>query len=405
MTSAAPLTAAEQKQIEVWFTHQGLPNLIDDYRASTDVFTRAAPLLLLLWLFAIAGAFGDRFTGWSQALAALAGAGFLLGVGIGVNRLRGRAPLQIPDRVGPLELGAFVFAPAILPAIVDNGSVSQFVLTVLGGLAALLVVWFMFGFGVGAILRWAIGNLWRQLSDVFGLMIRSLPLLLVFTMFLFMNAELWQVAHDFTTPLFFTAAGGLVLVALLFVLVRLPSELEDIGRFADAEQVEKAVGRSGAPTELCKVDPTKTPELSRNARFNVGLLAAFSIGVQIALVMMIIGVFYMMFGLVTVRPNTIEQWTVGGAGSVERLVELQLFGADIPITTDLLKVTGFLMAFTALQFTVSALTDATFREQFFEKLTLEIREALAVRVVYLSRVPSAAGESDGPSDLAAPVSR
>ncbi len=317
-----------------------------------------------------------------------------MAVGVAVNRMRGRTPLQIPDRVGPLELAAFVLAPAVLPLVVDNGSLGQFTLTVIGGLAVLAIVWFMFGYGVGAILRWAVGNLWRQLSDVFGLMIRSLPLLLVFTMFLFMNAELWQVANDFTNPLFFTAAGGLVAVAVLFVLVRLPRELEDIGRFVDADQVADAVRRSGAPIEPSRTEPDAAPKLSRNARFNVGLLAAFSIGVQIALVMMIIGAFYVLFGLVTVRPNTIEQWTADGPGSTERLVDLQLFGSDVPVTAELLKVTGFLMAFTALQFTVSALTDSTYRQQFFENLTFEIREALAVRVVYLSRV------ADSPSGFA-----
>jgi hypothetical protein len=386
VSPAAPLSPQEREDVESWFAHQGLPNLIDDYRAYTDVFTRAVPLLLPLWLFAIAGAFGDRFTGWSQALAALGGAGFLLAVGVVVNRLRGRRPLQIPDRVGPLELAAFVFAPAVLPVVVDSGGFGRFALTACGGLVALLFIWFVFGFGVGSILRWAVGNLWRQLSDVFGLMMRSLPLLLVFTMFLFMNAELWQVAHDFTVPLFFTAAGGLVAVAVLFVLVRLPAELEDIAHFADGDQVAAAVARANAPIAPIPIDPAATPDLPRNARFNVGLLAAFSIGVQIALVMLIIGLFYVLFGTVTVRLNTIEQWTAGGQGSVERLFEFRLFNAEVPLTAELLKVTGFLMAFTALQFTVSALTDATYRKQFFENLTFEIREALAVRIVYLARL-------------------
>jgi hypothetical protein len=44
------------------------------------------------------------------------------------------------------------------------------------------------------------------------------------------------------------------------------------------------------------------------------------------------------------------------------------------------------MAFTALQFTVSALTDETYRREFFEDLTGEIREALAVRVQYLQQI-------------------
>lgn len=394
MGTSEALSREQQRQVEVWFIHQGLPNLIDDYRPSTDVFTRATPLLVVLWLFGVLGAFGDRFTGWAQALATLFGAAFLLAVGAAVNRVRGRRPLQVPDRVGPLELAAFVLAPAVLPAILGNSSLQLFALTVLAGIGLLLVIWFTFGFGLLAILRWAVGNLWRQLSDVFGLMIRSLPLLLVFTMFLFMNAELWQVANDFTDPLFFVASGGLVVVSILFVLFRLPTELEDIGSFTDGQQIESVVDRSGAPITPAPIDPEGSRPLTKVERFNVGLLALFSIGVQIALVMAIIGLFYALFGMVTVRPNTIEQWTTGGPGSVEVIIDLRLFGAEVPVTGELLKVTGFLMAFTALQFTVSALTDSTFREQFFDSLTGEIREALAVRVVYLARLPEPAEMTD-----------
>ncbi len=112
------------------------------------------------------------------------------------------------------------------------------------------------------------------------------------------------------------------------------------------------------------------------------------------LVMVIIGAFYIAFGLVSVRPTTIEQWTTGGAGSAESILDLSLFGSTISLTTELLKVTGFLMAFSSLHFTVSAITDATYRAEFFDDLTSEIRDALAVRVVYLNRLSGAGGGTD-----------
>ena len=40
-------------------------------------------------------------------------------------------------------------------------------------------------------------------------------------------------------------------------------------------------------------------------------------------------------------------------------------------------------AFSALQFTFSALTDQTYREEFFEGMLGEMRESLATRAVYL----------------------
>lgn len=380
------LTSDQRVAVESWFVGRGLPNLIHDYHASTDVFTRAMPVLVALWMLSLSAAFGDRFEGWSQAAAALVGVIFLGLVAAGVNRLRGRTPFQLPDRVGLTELTTFVLTPAVLAVILDNANAWRFVLIVVFGLFELGAIWFAFGFGLGAIIKWALRNLGRQIGDVVGLMIRSLPLLLVFTMFLFMNAELWQVADDFTTPLFLAATGGLVGVAGLFVLFRLPAELEDIGRFTTSEEAAVVATACNAPIQGATADLSDIPPLSRVDQVNMLILAAFTMGVQIALVMLIVGLFYLVFGVLTVRLNTIELWTNGTASAVDSLVEFQLFGSDVQITSELLKVVGFLMAFTALQFTVSALTDATYRKEFFEDLTTEIREALAVRVLYLSQI-------------------
>lgn len=378
------LTDEEQEAVEFWFVRRGLPNLIDDYSLSTDVFNRAVPFLAVLWAFNILGAYGDRFKGWSQAFAAIGASVILIGVAILINLVRGRPALRVPERVGLVEIAVFVLTPAVLPLVLQTGGIKAFAVGLTIGLVELLVVWFTYGFGLGSILRWAVVHLFRQLRSVFALMIRSLPLLLVFTMFLFLNAELWQVASDFTTQLFWVATGGLVLVALGFVIFRIPAELEELCSFDSPEEANSLLKQSDAPISGRIKDPALTPELSTVDRVNVTILAIFSIGVQIGLVMVIVGLFYLFFGLVTVRPETIAQWTA--SGGVEEFYPLELFGSDIPLTTELMKVTGFLMAFTALQFTVSALTDATYRKEFLDDLTGDISEALAVRALYLERL-------------------
>ena len=50
---------------------------------------------------------------------------------------------------------------------------------------------------------------------------------------------------------------------------------------------------------------------------------------------------------------------------------------------------SFLAVFSGLYFTVSLLTDATFREEFLDDVVDDVRQALAVRAVYLSRRGSA----------------
>jgi hypothetical protein len=59
-------------------------------------------------------------------------------------------------------------------------------------------------------------------------------------------------------------------------------------------------------------------------------------------------------------------------------------GADGPtdVTGPLLKVSVFLAGFSGLYFTVYAVTDETYRQQFFTSVTRELERAVAVRAVY-----------------------
>ena len=52
------------------------------------------------------------------------------------------------------------------------------------------------------------------------------------------------------------------------------------------------------------------------------------------------------------------------------------------ITEPLLRVAGFLGAFTGMYFTVVLSTDATYRDEFAEDVAPQIRQALAVRLAY-----------------------
>ena len=63
------------------------------------------------------------------------------------------------------------------------------------------------------------------------------------------------------------------------------------------------------------------------------------------------------------------------------------------VTKELLKVSIFLAAFSGLYFTVVLVTDATYREEFFDEILAELRQSFAVRSVYLR----ARGASDRPT--------
>ena len=389
----------ERLAVERWFLRQGLPHLIDDYRASTDVFTRAIPFLVLVFLFNVLGAFGDRFTGWSQAGVAILSALIILGLAALVNLLRGRRAFQLPDDVGPVELAVFTFVP-VVPALLFGG---EPVLGVVGivafNLAVLAVVYLVVGYGLVPTTVWAFGQTWRHLSQILTLMGRALPFVLVFSAFLFLNAELWQVARDFTALSFAVTVGLLLVVAAAFVALRIPKEIDGIARFESWTRVCELADGSGSP--LTGRDPSAMvgpcdPPLTRADRFNVGLVVLFNLGLQILLVSAAIGLFYVVFGVFAVREDTIVAWTsLTDLDSQDVVASIDLGGTDLVLTVQLLRVVGFLAAFSSLQFAVAAVTDGAYREEFFDEVTGEVRRALAVRSIYLDRLVDRPGPTPG----------
>ena len=54
------------------------------------------------------------------------------------------------------------------------------------------------------------------------------------------------------------------------------------------------------------------------------------------------------------------------------------------VSRELLQVSIFLSAFSGLYFTVYAVTDSTYRDQFFHEITHELERAVGVRAAYLA---------------------
>jgi hypothetical protein len=65
------------------------------------------------------------------------------------------------------------------------------------------------------------------------------------------------------------------------------------------------------------------------------------------------------------------------------LASVTVGGHTLQITEPLLRVAGFLGAFTGMYFTVVLSTDATYRDEFSDDVSPQIRQAMAVRVAYL----------------------
>ena len=368
------------RETERWFVQRGLPHFIAEYSATEDVLTRALPGLVVIFLFSAYAAVDLSWPPWGIVLAVIGGFCVLLGAWAALNRARGRRPLALPDRVGAAEMGAFVFVPALLP-IVFGGDWSEFFATIAIQIVLLAIVYVATSYGLVAVLVWAAGQGIRSLGATFRLLARGLPLLLLGFMFLFVNAEAWQSAGTLEPALLGAVLLLFAALSAVFVIAQMPREIRDISSFVSWDEVAGLVGDSPlAGLAPDGPEPPSSAPLSRREWGNVGLVVLFNQGLQILLVSLLIGSFFVAFGLLLIRPSVITQWIGSDPSLLWR--SFSWFGRDVQLTTELLQVSGFLAGFAGVYFSVYTITDATFRSQFFDDVVREVRESLAVRVAY-----------------------
>lgn len=376
---------------ERWFIRRGLPHLIDHYSVREDVLTRMVPFLAFVVFLELFLAFGDRWEGWGQAAVfvgcvALGVVAFAL-----INRIRGRRLVQLPDRVGVLEIVLYLVLPVVPTAVGSQNAVAENVIVVVVlNVLILLVAFVVTSWGLLPMIRWSIGQLRAQIGDIANLTMKSLPILLIFSAFIFLNAEMWQVANDFTLPYFAAVVVLVVFIGSGFVMLSVRRLTVDLARFERWSDVR----RRSADTPVDQMVPSDedpapdAPRLHRRAEYNVAMLLFASQAIQILLVALVITVFYMLFGLLTVREDTLLQWTTATelTSSVDWASRWSVLGSEMVFTRQLVLVSAFIGLMSGLQFAVQIVTDAAYREEFAEDMTSEIRQALAVRAVYYRRL-------------------
>ncbi|MDJ0662920.1 MAG: hypothetical protein QNJ75_00070 [Acidimicrobiia bacterium] len=370
---------AAREQTEKWFVDRGVPHFIEAYNASEDVLTRALPILILFFLFSSISAIDLDWPAWEIVTASLAGLAILLGVWAGINRLRGLRPLlRRPDRVGPVEIGVFLGVPTLLP-IIFGWDWSGALITLLSQTVILGLVFAITSYGVVAISWWVLGQLVHSIGQTLRLFTRTLPLLLIGFMFLFLNAEAWQSAGRLDAALLVSV--GLLLAALagVFLGTQVPREIRDQNTFASWDEIDalcddapgEPIGGAGTP---------RSRPLSRRERGNLWLLVFISQSFRLILVSALIGAFFVGLGLLIIQPDTVKLWT---AGDATVLWETELFGIGLQLSAELLRVSGFLASFALMYFAVYTTTESALREEFYEDIIDEVRQNLAVRTRYL----------------------
>jgi hypothetical protein len=351
-------TAMSVPDLERRFRRAGLPNLIEGYSATEDVFTHALPFLGLVFVVEMLGAINLE---WDSALAnvgAFAGGVALMLGALGVlNVLRGRPFASIPRKVGTPELAAFVVLPALLP-LVFGGQWRSALVTLAAQLVLLAVVYAVSAYGVLAIVRWAGERFVGQLRDSLGLMVRALPLLLFFALITFFTNEYWQMFASVRGARYGLALVLFALLGSLFLSVRIPTGVRDLER--------------GSRLEV---------PLRRAQRVNVGVVIFVSQALQVLFVTVAVWMFFVVFGTMLVLPDTQHAWT--GLDAAVRLYDLPLVGTRLGLTHELLRVATGTAAFSGLYYTVAMVVDSNYRDELVTGIIDEMRETFAARDEYL----------------------
>jgi hypothetical protein len=375
---------ADLRDIELWFVERGVPHFVEGKTDGSllDAWTRALPLLVVAYL--LLGFNALNLAGWTVAenlLAAVAVIAMLIAAWAISNRLRGADAFARPTDIDAPELALFLLGPAL--PVLAFGQLGDAVESVFLAAVLLALIYIWSAYGIGPLLRWGTRRGSRQLVSLGSLVARALPLLLLFNTFLFINAEVWELAGTLTGPAYVVVLFTFFALGATFALIRVPGTIRAVNTFESWDDVDRHV--VGTPAErLRPVRPDEdatqpTDPLRIRQRLNIGLVVLFGQSLQITLVTAALTAFFVGFGFFGITESTAIGWT--RLEDINVLFETSFGGRQLVLSEPLIRVAAFLGAFSGMYFTVVLTTDDTYRSEF-DDVGPEIREALAVRTAY-----------------------
>ena len=330
----ADQSAAAVRDAERWFLDHGLPYFVDDVRASMQARMSRSRLLSVLGLAILVSAAG----GLAVALAN--------------------------------DSASFGFATA-----------SWLLLAVVAAYALVAL-------RMHDIAGWALKRAFASLGLLFPLATRALPMLLLFVTFLFINTEVWQVTSAMEAGVLWTAVLFFGLAAAGFLLARLDEELDLFDDDITAETLLDVTADTPlAPTARRLVDEgvdlQAEAQVTGLQKFNLVLALLVAQAVQVLLLAVAVFAFFVIFGVVAIDDEVINTWVAHGAPHYD-------LGQHL-VSSELARVSIFLAAFSGLYFTVYAVMDNNYRQQFFTQIMRELARVVGARICYreLRRTESA----------------
>lgn len=253
---------------------------------------------------------------------------------------------------------------------------------VAAGLSVVLVWLALYGLRAlkaSVIAAWALRRAFGSLGLLVPLATRALPMLLLFITFLFINTEVWQVASALHGGVLWSAVLFFAAAAVGFLVPRMAQELDEFDdrvREDDLRAATDGTALEAATSELLADEGVDLPEQAQVTGLqmvNLVLVLVVAQIVQVFLLALAVFTFFLVFGAVAIDPSVVESW-IGAP-------------PDYPpgphwVSLQLIRVSTFLAGFSGLYFTVTAITDDTYRREFFGTIMRELQRAVGTRVVY-----------------------
>lgn len=316
------------------------------------------------------------------------------------ERERARAALR-PRRTVPVVVLvglAAVGAAVGLTWLTGKASFAPATLTLIAVLAVLV-------YGVTALrarplVTWAVRRTLHSARQLVPMVTRALPLLLLFVTFLFINGEVWDLSAELDGSVLWLTTLLFAGVAVLFLLVRLPEEVDRVDDALDASLLLRATRGTPIEAETARL-LRERPDLPLERygdvpgweRRNLILVLLVTQAAQVLLLALSVFGFFLVFGGVVMTREVQEGWVGGEIHALPWLTNLSV---------ELVQVSVFLAAFSGLYFAVGVITDDTYREQFFSEVLAELERAVGVRAAYLA-LREESGDDAVPEDSLAPA--
>ncbi len=326
------------------------------------------------------------------------GSGVLVATWLISNLVHRQRPLSLPSGLGRFELASFVVGPAI-PAILTTEAadvllmgdspflrIGGAVFVMLVQLCVLVLVWFSVSFGLVSLTVWLLRELAETLSTTGAALARTLPLLLGVVTFFFLTAEVWQsvgLLHWFPFALLvllFAALGG------VFIARGRSLDIGGLATFESRRELESVLEAGGVPVNVAThglgdlVYPVAC-RLDRRQRANLVAVAVLSRLVVASVVAVIVGLFFVVFGFLTVNADVVKAWTLQAP---REIVSLDVPTRKLMLSWEHLNVAGFLATFSGFYFTIVSATDPSLRSGLRDTAEEGVRTACAARIALSS---------------------